>query len=368
MGFIDLWTSSLGTALTVLMAIVFVCRHDLLFSLLSVLWQGILWCTKFSIDEIADFLVSAYCIFIVIRILGGLNLLRLLLFSPFLILFGTFAINLFSFLVWTLFFAFLLSVNFALLIVAFCLVGRFVILCAADICLVLLVSFVNFFVSYMFFNLSKQVAPLSVLVAYRAVMYRLAGLFNFNHYFLKYFYGTVNCSNKGFNRLLPVQSFYFLLNFWLCALLVLAKEHFSALYIKERPFGKYCAVQDIVRIVFKRKQFVVIAFCFRKSAVNMLIAGTGKSELVICHSGKNYSRDSDSMAIFRCTMAILLFFCLHARFSLLASVLTDCYQELIKGALIKELFILCGRDFIEMFRKDPAKFQAPPPPCCDMLF
>ena len=35
MGFIDLWTSSLGTALTVLMAIVFVCRHDLLFSLLS---------------------------------------------------------------------------------------------------------------------------------------------------------------------------------------------------------------------------------------------------------------------------------------------------------------------------------------------
>ena len=67
-------------------------------------------------------------------------------------------------------------------------------------------------------------------------------------------------------------------------------------------------------------------------------------------------------------MAILLFFCLHARFSLLASVLTDCYQELIKGALIKELFILCGRDFIEMFRKDPAKFQAPPPPCCDMLF
>ena len=179
MGFIDLWTSSLGTALTVLMAIVFVCRHDLPFSLLSVLWQGILWCTKFSIDEIADFLVSAYCIFIVIRILGGLNLLRLLLFSPFLILLGTFAINIFSFLVWTLFFAFLLSVNFALLIVAFCLVGRFVILCAADICLVLLVSFVNFFVSYMFFNLSKQVAPLSALVAYRAVMYRLAMTYNY---------------------------------------------------------------------------------------------------------------------------------------------------------------------------------------------
>ena len=54
-GFIDLWSSSLGTALTVLMAIVFVCRHDLPFSLLSVLWQGILWCTKFSIDEIAVF-------------------------------------------------------------------------------------------------------------------------------------------------------------------------------------------------------------------------------------------------------------------------------------------------------------------------